>query len=1031
PTWEGHVFEMFLFDEALNGCVPGAATQPTVQCFGKTVSADFNGDGLCNGLFQIDLDCDQVAEDPNTGDFVKKGQATPSNLPWDAGAVLSDSTKTGYKSADETAANARNIFTYVNGAKTAFTAANASTLLPLMNISSAWCSSFLTQIGVTAGSNPTLQCAQNLIYFVRGWDVLDQDTDGCKGPGQTNPSTCPSGIKGEERNRANDNNTTPFFWKLGDIFHSSPGVVLVPSDEIRCLTTYDKQCNATLFSPPGYPSGTQTAIVGYTDSNGNPVDAYAKYRLNNIHRQRVLLVGANDGMLHAFDAGAPDTTQPADITGEYPYTIGTGSELWAFLPPDMLPRLKDLIGAHQYMVDGSVMLRDVWVDGSGSQVSSKDFKKQSDEYHTVAIFGRRAGGAAYSALDVTNPTSPVLLWSFPQGCSDDARYMGESWAEFAPRPPPIFPVRLNNPSSPLKDSPSGTFYEERWVVMLNGGYDPMLAKGRAVFMLDAWTGTTLWRFTDADFKQQLGYGSGTSMFPVTSAIEGVDIGDPTKQSIDGDGFIDTATWADLGGQLWLARFYTPGVIDKATGRVNNWFAARAFEQQRRTDDLQYVAGRNEFFFMPDNIYDAASHTLHTYLGSGNREQIMGQAASCGTDNMLACCQGGCTNVTATTTDNYGACNLTTTFSCVNGAYSYATSTTASCGTTSTPSTTSETCAAAPGNAYTSSLNAHWVCPGAGTVADQPGSASCDGSGLCTITPMAQRNISGTYNAPSHNRFYGIWSFGGDPKKMFDTPSVPGSDTAAAALIFDQNRFTDVSYPAACGGPAGKSCTLVNTTTAKVTASASNSMLLTTSCGTGVTKCSATSTDPGWFYEYGDVCPLSGCTTSPPWTDEKTGSEATTLVGCVMWGSFRPVGATTSTSPCSGTLGVPAAYSYGAHYMAGTMNPNVCGLSTLAVASAITSPPNAAIPMIDVGGGGGQSGGSPPSGPPKPFGTTQTGCSGGSISYGAASFNPGSGSSKTIVHQSSCANEPVYWLEVPRDLHSCRHVAPAAGSSNCE
>jgi len=56
-----------------------------------------------------------------------------------------------------------------------FTAANAATIQPLMNIDAAWCTAFLTRIGVPGGTTPTLTCAKQLIYFVRGWDVLNQE----------------------------------------------------------------------------------------------------------------------------------------------------------------------------------------------------------------------------------------------------------------------------------------------------------------------------------------------------------------------------------------------------------------------------------------------------------------------------------------------------------------------------------------------------------------------------------------------------------------------------------------------------------------------------------------------------------------------------------------------------------------------------------------------------------------------------------------------------------------------------------------
>ncbi len=56
------------------------------------------------------------------------------------------------------------------------------------------------------------------------------------------------------------------------------------------------------------------------------------------------------------------------------------------------------------------------------------------------------------------------------------------------------------------------------------------------------------------------------------------------------------------------------------------------------------------------------------------------------------------------------------------------------------------------------------------------------------------------------------------------------------------------------------------------------------------------------------------------------------------------------------------------------------------------------------------------------------CGGAKVVYGAAHFDPGSAVSKSQIATRSCTVEPIYWLEVPRDLHTCRHVA---GSGACE
>ncbi|MCG5517019.1 MULTISPECIES: pilus assembly protein [unclassified Ectothiorhodospira] len=106
----------------------------------------------------------------------------------------------------------------------------------------------------------------------------------------------------------------------------------------------------------------------------------------------VLYLGANDGMLHAFDS----------ITGE---------ELFAYIPSELLRaesgqthapinRLMDPDYNHRYFVDGTPALADVSIAGSP---------------RTVLVGTMGAGGRTVFALDVTNPESfsaSNILWEF-------------------------------------------------------------------------------------------------------------------------------------------------------------------------------------------------------------------------------------------------------------------------------------------------------------------------------------------------------------------------------------------------------------------------------------------------------------------------------------------------------------------------------------------------------------------------------------------------------------------------------------------
>ena len=96
-----------------------------------------------------------------------------------------------------------------------------------------------------------------------------------------------------------------------------------------------------------------------------------------------------------------------------------GTEAWAFIPPDQLSRLKEIIegSTHQDYVDSSpkIYFHDVDADG---RVDSDD----GDQ--VILICGLRKGGSGYFALDITDSDAPEYLWRI--GNSNDAsRRYGE------------------------------------------------------------------------------------------------------------------------------------------------------------------------------------------------------------------------------------------------------------------------------------------------------------------------------------------------------------------------------------------------------------------------------------------------------------------------------------------------------------------------------------------------------------------------------------------------------------------------------
>lgn len=129
----------------------------------------------------------------------------------------------------------------------------------------------------------------------------------------------------------------------------------------------------------------KTPVFNYRDTN------YAAYKTAMANRAPTVFVGANDGMLHAFNALS-------------------GQERWAFVPSAVLPNMYRLADAdyankHRYFVDGTPVVADVCLSAPTDVCTATTWK-------TIVVGGLNQGGKSFYALDVTNPLTPVLLWEF-------------------------------------------------------------------------------------------------------------------------------------------------------------------------------------------------------------------------------------------------------------------------------------------------------------------------------------------------------------------------------------------------------------------------------------------------------------------------------------------------------------------------------------------------------------------------------------------------------------------------------------------
>ena len=308
-------------------------------------------------------------------------------------------------------------------------------------------------------------------------------------------------------------------------------------------------------------------VHGYDSYSGNPTSKRDWVLGDILHAapaivhysttRTVLFIGANDGILHAFD----------DSTAE---------ELWGYIPNSQLEFLSNLTGTlHPYFVDGSpkAYVFDADLSGTiGDDVNDK----------AILIFGERRGGESYHAIDVTNPDDPQFLWDIS---SADAAFseMGQSWS---------------NPNIVKVKDGAG----EKVVFFIGGGYDadnedaqPATSdvKGRAVYAIDVETGNKFWSHT---------FSNDSSM---THAIPS----DITALDIDGNGYTDRLYVGDVGARVWRFNVGDPD--------TDEWGGYILFESNPGSDG---TSGR-KILYPPDVVQelDNNGEVIEVlYFGTGDR-----------------------------------------------------------------------------------------------------------------------------------------------------------------------------------------------------------------------------------------------------------------------------------------------------------------------------------------------------------------------------------------------------------------------------
>jgi type IV pilus assembly protein PilY1 len=205
----------------------------------------------------------------------------------------------------------------------------------------------------------------------------------------------------------------------------------------------------------------------------------------------VLYVGANDGMLHAFNVKKG--------------SANIGEELFAYVPSMVYPNLNQLTFngyQHKYYVDGTPLIADVQI---------------GVDWKTYLVGGLGAGGKGYFALDVTNPDTfgtANVKWEF--NATHDAVDLG-----------------VSIPQAKVAKMKSG-----RWAAVFGNGYNS--PSGKAVLYIAYLDGGAAgnWTFGTDVFKVELDAGPNNGLSEATVSV----VGD--------DGTADYIYAGDLKGNMW-------------------------------------------------------------------------------------------------------------------------------------------------------------------------------------------------------------------------------------------------------------------------------------------------------------------------------------------------------------------------------------------------------------------------------------------------------------------------------------------------
>ncbi len=299
-------------------------------------------------------------------------------------------------------------------------------------------------------------------------------------------------------------------------------------------------------APPFLPDGVDAQSV--TDNN-----LHSAFRAAKNGRVPMVYVGANDGMLHGFNACNT-------VTGISACTDANshGKETVAYVPSFVYPNLNDLTNpnySHKFYVDATPTAGDAYFGSA---------------WHTMLVSGVGAGGQGYFGLDVTDP----------EGAGDSSLKFAETNAaniarwEFGDRDDAATSTKVEGDPDmgySIGQATIAKMHNGAWAAIFGNGYNSTVSDGSAsatgnavLFIVDVATGDLIAKIetpagmaTSADFNTPNGLAT------------------PAVIDADGDGVADYVFAGDLQGNLWK--------FDVTAANANSW--GSSYKQGSKTVPL--------------------------------------------------------------------------------------------------------------------------------------------------------------------------------------------------------------------------------------------------------------------------------------------------------------------------------------------------------------------------------------------------------------------------------------------------------------